>query len=1507
MLKLNGNSEQTFAAHNSINMNPETLVEWNYNNIYKPYNVFSNQLSTASFNIFNSTSSFTATNATVQSGSTNYIVNGNIYSASTAYITNTRKDINSVRFITTNNSASITASATVSGPAFYKLTFYTKSDMDFVVGYTNRVTTASFTTASNPGGIKFYAWVVPVSKSGYRPSFSIDGSESTSRVFNSNTKAVLTWTQDPNAVEYDIYFSEQSDDDSYVPYPKYFKTVTKRDISTGGGTASVTFTDSTNVLGIGQIEINQMHRPPGQPSGISVSPSVKLYNGTDSIDDATYYVKFYEDEKMDTGQIIGSFYPNGVQYNKVEVFFGSYSTFDKFNLSLNLSSTNSNQIIYFDKFDLIQINDWNYDAGYYYPIEQIFQSNRPGESLLNPLNTSTTIMNGSTNKPVTYAYYNPDGFDAANYRKNILPSVYNTFKYYISNSKTQSGSAAVDHYISARYDNYLTINKLILKTINRFTNISSGSVSFYNAAGSQISTASFSSSDLNGKEYLTLFYDGIKWNASGTFDPPALTDSGLITNSLSNVAQIQINFKVLKNVNSANDGWDSITQNRLHIVEISPRLEIDISSLTKGFNVKKDIDASQTAAGFPLGYMNSNSGTIEISNIPVYNNGTPYTIFDQISENSTFKDLLREGVKFSVNLVSPQQDFTEKIPMFVMYSNKWSMNDISTLSIDLYDFAKYSLMAIQSPQYSGYNEPAFDTIINLLSAGGFSDFDYDQLKTVLIESAKDTTFFWTDVKATLFDSLQSFFVSHQIGAWFDEYGIMRFKSIRQIVDSYLDKSFKADFAVTDKFLDKIGTSSITYTPNLISDGFGHDIGPVPGKIIFNYKIPSINMALNSSAIGISSRQQYRNDATPVWGPKEMSGLFSTRLDQQLTAGQNSLYISPRVMNTALNSITDYSGEGFVDGEIIKYNGMEYDFWCGNIDVDDASKYTTIIRSDADIQLTLSQLKSENPTALDFYFQPTGKFVELERGKYGTQEKDHLRFLSQSKTGFTLPDNYFYFKETSSKSRGSSLKNASPKSQFIQVPESKLLSKKGSVLTLDARSLQSLSTRLKNISRVVVPKFKAKNCNYFSIDFSIVDKITDKYQEVGIYLDQGGNLSTTPVTTTNPIYIGLKFNSSGTFIVIGQNSALGTDFANSPSLSGKLSIPTSFIISKEKLYRFSFLINDNKKTGMEISFFGINGEWLGQYKLLNYLLSNGFNNFGVYYYNHNSQNSGVAISEIYAAQWKTNQDSFANANSDIVSNKLKYHFTARKYLNNIVQNIPNTNKYYMWTSEIVFKGLNIYRSRDLEYSPCLPGTFKWIKVKYDPDSTYTYHDENGLPQVGVQESPLNKVQETDVAYSDPCESPFRVSMAMVNNTNQLVYLSTDSGKVGEVPVRPVTLYAVKQTLSTDNNIEKVINSQNLKENIQIDSPWVQSRNDAEDIVNLVQILSKTFNGTVTAKIFGNPLIQVGDFCQLVYTLKNIGYDREAGVIPKYFFVKSVSHNYGAGFDTELILKPMFGMS
>ena len=48
MLRLSSNAEQTFASHNSINMNPKVYAEWNYNNIFKPYSVIAGSASSAS-------------------------------------------------------------------------------------------------------------------------------------------------------------------------------------------------------------------------------------------------------------------------------------------------------------------------------------------------------------------------------------------------------------------------------------------------------------------------------------------------------------------------------------------------------------------------------------------------------------------------------------------------------------------------------------------------------------------------------------------------------------------------------------------------------------------------------------------------------------------------------------------------------------------------------------------------------------------------------------------------------------------------------------------------------------------------------------------------------------------------------------------------------------------------------------------------------------------------------------------------------------------------------------------------------------------------------------------------------------------------------------------------------------------------------------------------------------------------------------------------------------------
>jgi hypothetical protein len=95
------------------------------------------------------------------------------------------------------------------------------------------------------------------------------------------------------------------------------------------------------------------------------------------------------------------------------------------------------------------------------------------------------------------------------------------------------------------------------------------------------------------------------------------------------------------------------------------------------------------------------------------------------------------------------------------------------------------------------------------------------------------------------------------------------------------------------------------------------------------------------------------------------------------------------------------------------------------------------------------------------------------------------------------------------------------------------------------------------------------------------------------------------------------------------------------------------------------------------------------------------------------------------------------------------------------------------------------------------------------------------------------------------------------------------------------------------IEAVIDSGNPSDVVQIDSEWIQSLDAAKRLMRLVEKSMDGFSRTVNIRIFGNPLIQVGDVVNLSYYLK--------GVSEQKYVVHSVSNNFNSGLETSLTLK------
>ena len=490
------------------------------------------------------------------------------------------------------------------------------------------------------------------------------------------------------------------------------------------------------------------------------------------------------------------------------------------------------------------------------------------------------------------------------------------------------------------------------------------------------------------------------------------------------------------------------------------------------------------------------------------------------------------------------------------------------------------------------------------------------------------------------------------------------------------------------------------------------------------------------------------------------------------------------------------------------------------------------------------------------------------------------------------------------------------------------------------SIYTASGTSENTTTIVSPNFDAKNCNYFSTIFQATPADQNKYKYAGITLLFGDS------NAYYPLHVGISwYDGTKTDTKAGVN--LGTTAANyfatapsSPTISikdcgdGKAHRFSVFVQNKER--KIHMLLDNNYVGFIDLT----SAVAIDLTKLSNSDIPPQIKAFGAYAGIQKLTNNTEAsknntnptkIYEIYAAQWNTDSSLTTDKDlkdlSEIIELKEQYHFQSKKYLNNIVKNIPNNNKYYFWESLWSIKGFKMIDNIDFDYTPIDPRTAISGDVSYTPSGT-TYQTDNSGVTSQVYQLGLESVLPQNLAKSNLMASPFKFSMAISNNSTnnqfpndlvkinndtypnigQYIALQTQDGKVGNANITPLTIYAQRQTFSNDYRQEKVFNVQNISNSIQIDSPWIQSKSDAVALMKNISLLNQTFNNEVTVSIFGNPLIQIGDFCQMVYSLKEIGYDQEsAKVIPRYFFVKSVKHSYTAGFSTTLTLKPMFDIS
>jgi len=1127
---------------------------------------------------------------------------------------------------------------------------------------------------------------------------------------------------------------------------------------------------------------------------------------------------------------------------------------------------------------------------------------------LHPLlpNQDKFVKNYSTSsaKPVTFVTKIASGTPASKFPTyDQISDSDNKFKYYVS-SDTETKS------LQAIYDKYLSINKIIIKLDESYALFSSGSVNIYASATNTKTAISLSGSDFNSNGIAVLYYSSAGWSTTSWDSPPQLTASGTLQYVNSQVRSIEF---VCKTTSSGPKNNNENGENRIRVVELSPRLEIDLSNYTYQVSCKKDLVSTQSN-GLPFSWITANSGTIEFSNIPSYYSRS--TTFENDSKGSVFYNLMRQGVKFTATLKpsSYEKELKEKIPLFVMYSDAWSINDLESVSVELYDISKLFMMGSDSMHYFAYDTNVVTVIKELLDYSGFSDYDYNGLYQLPEINAK-VSGFWTDEQKTVFTNLQEFLLPHQIAASIDEYGMLRFESLSQVFNKFGANNFSADFAITDYPVSNIGSSSSRYIANLIPDSLSETISQKIGAIVVNYKTPLTfrsNVDKSNNASSLIKPDVNTVDAPhSIWTMKEADGLSQFFINDTLTATDKTLNLSVGTISVAGDETTSIDTEGsfvgsrrtpakmsgdlLIGSEIVGYSGMEYTF----SDLSNTTnKITRTIYDYSDLQSAISDFQIYNTSSSfastsSIQFVPTGKLMNLVRGKYGTpidESYNHSKYSSPTSTPFR------FF----SASGNNTVLYASGKF--------------GSSYSIGQDYLKTdgvlkISGSQKDKYTVAQAPNQQGSYNFYSLSFSVDDGkgvmkaqsyINNKTKNVitpaqWAKLTQASRKQFTPNLVLNPYdsSIGFIFNTSksvganagNTFCVEIQQD-VGTDknkTVTNKLVVYRLSDPLNLIIDDKiscnffdgQPHTFNLYFGS---TGIVTAIDGVFATRKPDpEKTIPDLSSTAY--FGTYLKPPQDLTQALLIYELYAAEYD-------GVNLTSRSNR---HFTSKQYLDALINKTHSTYNYFHYSSPPLARGINFYDVK-LESAPVFTTGNKQVsiqKVSYkNPGSDWTM---------------LQPVNAEDISYSSLKGTAFQQRFALAHDGPSgqgLIILNTGGVKSGDIS-QSLTLLGNNMYLSEQKTLKRVIDKNYENNTISLTVDWARDVTEIERLVSNIVRANSSFNLDYNIRVFGNPLIQAGDFGQITYKLKGLGTDK-----PLVGLITSVRNSYRDGLDnTELTFKPM----
>jgi hypothetical protein len=452
-------------------------------------------------------------------------------------------------------------------------------------------------------------------------------------------------------------------------------------------------------------------------------------------------------------------------------------------------SSGSNHLIYDDGTTKVPA-----DQEYFSQLASIFKPNRPDPGILlmqkygNNLITSNASRLRSVNvnpyQPRYYPFSEFREYDYWNSAKNFVLSDNTTITNGLSDPRTGDYGGGLKGAAQpfVVYEDIFPCNKITIKVQNHISvpvqfsieilQETAPNVFTWNQAYtvSQSSSADFETGELN------VYYDP---TSSSWVKVSPNTDIGTyVIDSLESLDDSSpIEFKLIKGIrfvvhkmsivkatttNQFNVKKETFYPAAIELVEISPRLEVNLSEYTEDFSFDSRL-GDTTNFGLPVGSIVASTGSLSLSN----EDGI-FLFSGKLSK----LNMLSPDVKFMFYQIINSDGTDKAIPLKVLYSNRWDISEDYSVSISLEDGFKF-LRETSAPDillHSQIGQPLSIVILFLLDNAGITNYQFK--KSDNDADSEDTLIrsFFSKREQTVAEVLEELAIATQCSMYFDAIG-----------------------------------------------------------------------------------------------------------------------------------------------------------------------------------------------------------------------------------------------------------------------------------------------------------------------------------------------------------------------------------------------------------------------------------------------------------------------------------------------------------------------------------------------------------------------------------------------------------------------------------------------------------------------------------------------------------------------------------------------------------------